>query len=73
MDCFDKAIECMEDTGEKRTLQGKKKPTPVRKVTAKKAKHRYRKFCVVFTVHISSNKGKEVEDAEVLSRYPVLQ
>ena len=26
-----------------------------------------------FVAHISSKKGKEVEDASVLSRYPVLQ
>jgi len=28
---------------------------------------------VLFAVHISSDKGKDVEDAEVLSRYPILQ
>ena len=28
---------------------------------------------VLFVVHISSDKGKDVEDAEVLSRYPILQ
>eukprot|EP00253_Pinus_taeda_P035113 PITA_35113 len=73
VDCFDKAIKYVDDSGEKRTLQGKKKPTPVRMVTAMWAKHSYRKGCVMFVVHISSDKGKEVEDAEVLSRYLVLQ
>jgi len=33
VDCFDKAIECVDDSGEKRTLKGKKKPTSVRMVT----------------------------------------
>lgn len=28
---------------------------------------------MLFPVHISSDKGKEVEDANVLGRYPVLQ
>ena len=28
---------------------------------------------MLFIVHISSDTGKEVEDADVLSRYPVLQ
>ena len=31
---FEKAIECVNDSGEKTTLQGKKKPTSVRMVTA---------------------------------------
>jgi len=31
------------------------------------------KGCVLFVVHISSDEGKEVEDADVLSRYPILQ
>ena len=33
VDCIDKAIECVDDSGEKRTLQGKKKPISVRMVT----------------------------------------
>lgn len=28
---------------------------------------------MLFVVHISSDKGKDVEDANVLNRYPVLQ
>ena len=28
---------------------------------------------MLFVVHISSDKGKEVEDANVLSSYPILQ
>eukprot|EP00253_Pinus_taeda_P028189 PITA_28189 len=38
-----------------------------------KAKHSFRKGCVMFAVNISSDKGKEVEDANVLRRYPILQ
>jgi len=34
---------------------------------------RYRKGCLLFAVNISSDKGKEVEDAYVLHRYPTLQ
>ena len=37
------------------------------------AKRSHKKWCVLFSVHISSDKGKEVEDVDVLSRYPVLQ
>eukprot|EP00253_Pinus_taeda_P021902 PITA_21902 len=73
VDCFDKAIECVEDSGEKRTLHGKKKPTLVRIVTAMQDKCIRRKGCMMFVVHISSDKGKEVEDADVLRRYQVLQ
>ena len=47
-------------------MQGKKKPTSVRMVTAMQAKHSYRKGCVMFFVHISSDKGNEVEDDNVL-------
>jgi len=32
-----------------------------------------RKGCVFFEIHIYSDKGKDVEDVEVLKRYPVLQ
>eukprot|EP00253_Pinus_taeda_P032225 PITA_32225 len=70
---FDKAIECVDDSGEKRILEGKKKPTTMRMVTAMQAKRSCRKGCVMFVVHISSDKGKEVKDADVLSRYPVLR
>ena len=37
------------------------------------AKCSHRKGCVLFAVHISSDKGKEVEDADMLIKYPVLQ
>ena len=73
MDCFNKVIECVDDSGEERTLQGKKKPTSVRMVTAIEAKNTCRKGCVMFVVHIYSDKHKEVEDVDVLKRYPILQ
>ena len=53
-------------------LQGKKKETSMRMVTAMQAKHSHKKGCVLFAVHVFSDKGKEVEDAYVLSRYLVL-
>lgn len=62
----------MDDDKERRILQGKKKPTLVRKVTVMQAKRNCRKGCVLFTVHVSSDKGKDVVDAKVLKRYPVL-
>jgi len=73
VDCFDKAIECVDDSEEKRTLKGKKKPTSVRMVTTMQAKKGCRKGCVMFVVHISSDKGEEVEDENVIRRYAVLQ
>jgi len=42
-------------------------------VTTMKEKFSHRKGCKFFVVYISSDKDKEVEDADVLSRYPVLQ
>ena len=73
VDCYEKAIECLNDDGKKRILQGKKKPTLVGMVTTMQAKHSCRNGCVLFVVHISSDKGKVVEEEEVLKRYPVLQ
>ena len=40
-------------------------------VTVMKAKCSHRKGCKLFTMYISSDKGKEVEDSDVLSRYPI--
>lgn len=62
----------MDDNGERRVLQGKKKVTSVRMAIAMQAKRSCRKGCVLFAVHISNGKGKEVEDAYVLNKYPVL-
>jgi len=42
-------------------------------VIAMNAKCGHRKGCVFFVVHVSSDKGKDVEDAEVLNRYLFLQ
>ena len=41
-------------------------------VTTMQEKRSRRKGYVLFAVHISSDKGKDVEDAEVLDRYQVL-
>lgn len=60
VDYYDKAIECLDDNGEPRVLQGKKKGTSVRMVIAMQAKHSGGKWCTLFVVHISSDKGKEV-------------
>ena len=38
VDFYDKVIECLDDNGEKRILQGKKKPTSVRMVSTIQAK-----------------------------------
>lgn len=73
MDCYDKAIECLDDNGEQRVLWGKRKETSVRMVTTMQVKCSRRKGCALFVVHIYSDKAKEVEDEDVLSRYPVLQ
>jgi len=38
-------------------------------VTVMKAKRSHRKGCKLFVVHISSEKGKEEKDTDVLNRY----
>ena len=73
VDFFNKAIECVDDSGERRNLQGKKKPTSVRMVTTMQAKHSCWKGCLMFVVNIYIDKGKEVEDVDVLKIYQVLQ
>jgi len=49
------------------------KPTSVRIVTAMEAKRSCKKGCVMFEVHISNDKCKDVEDEKILKRYIVLQ
>lgn len=73
IDCYEKEIEFPDDYGERRILQGKKRPTLVRIVTTMKAKCSIRKRCVLFAVHISNEKWNDVQDDEVLRRYPILQ
>lgn len=62
------AIECVDDSGEKRILQGKKKATLVRMVITMQTKRSCKKGCVMFAIHISSDNGKEVESVDVLIR-----
>jgi len=38
VDCYDKAIECLDENGERRVLQNKKKTTSIRMVTVMQAK-----------------------------------
>lgn len=73
VDCQEKDIGCSDDNGKQIILQGKKKATSVRIMTYMQEKCSHRKECVLFAVHISSDKGKHVDDEEVLSRYPILQ
>ena len=60
VDLFDKFIKCVDDSWEKRILQGKMTPTSVRMVTTMQAKHSCRKGCVILSVHISSDTIKVV-------------
>ena len=69
---YEKKIECLDDNGEQIILQGKKKAKSVRMVTTMQAKRNHIKGCVLFIAHTCSDKGKDVEDAEVLRRYPIL-
>lgn len=43
----------------------------MRMVTTMQAKRSYSKGCVMFAVHISSDKGKDFEDAKIFKRYPI--
>jgi len=60
VDCYDKAIECVDDNEEPRVLEGKKKDTSITMVTVMQAKRSRRKGCTLFAVHIYSDKGNEV-------------
>ena len=48
-------------------MQSKKIETSIRMLTVMQVKRRHRKVCVLFAVHISSDKGKNVEQVEVLN------
>lgn len=72
-DCYHKAIECLDDSGEQRILRGKKKARSIRMVIVMQEKCSCRKGWVSFAVHISCDKGKDIEDMEVLSRYLIMQ
>jgi len=41
-------------------------------VASMQAKHSCQKGCILFAMHISSDKGKDIEDDEVLNKYLVL-
>ena len=43
VDCYNKAIEYLDDNGENKIFQGKKKPTSVSMITAMQAKRNCRK------------------------------
>jgi len=73
VDFYEKDIECLGENGEKRIMQGKKKPTLLRIVTTMQAKPSCRKGCVMFAIHVSNDEGKDVEDAKIFKRYLVLQ
>jgi len=70
---YENVIKCLDDDGEKRILQGKKKPTIMRMVIVMQTKHCHKKGCLFFAVHVSSDKGKEDEDDEVLRKCHVLR
>ena len=73
VDFYEKSIDLFDEKEELRILQGKKKETSVRMVIVMQERHDHRKKCVLFAVHISSDKGKDIEDVEVFKRYPILQ
>lgn len=69
---YKRDIKCLYDDAEKKIWQGKKNPTSVRMFTTMQAKRSCRKWCVLFAVHISSEKGKDFEYDKVLKRYPTV-
>ena len=73
VDCYEKDIDCVDDNAEPRFLQGKKKATSVRMVTTMQEMRSRMKWCKLFAVHISSDKGKEVGGVDVLNKCPILQ
>jgi len=72
VDYYDKAIERLDDDEERKMLQGKRNPTSGRMVPTMQPKSTLHKGCVLFAMHISSDKGKDVEDDDFLKKYPIL-
>jgi len=50
VDCYEKEIECLDDQGTKRVLQGKKNIVLVRLIISMQAKYSCRKGCMLFVV-----------------------
>ena len=59
VNCYENDVECLDDNGENRILQGKKKTTSVGMVTTMQEISSHRKGCVFYVVHNFHDKGKE--------------
>lgn len=46
VECYEKSIDYLNDSGEKRVLKGKKNSKSIRMVTIVKEKHNHMKWCV---------------------------
>lgn len=66
VDCYDKAIECLYDDGERRILQGKNKHASVRMVIVMQATCSSKKGCVMFEIHISSEEEGQCNEMQCL-------
>jgi len=73
VDCYEKSIECLDDNGEHKILQGKKKVTSIVMLIVMQENNSHKKGFLLFAVHVSSDKCKDVEDEKLLKRYSVLQ
>ena len=67
------SLLCLDNDGKRIIFLGKKKPVSIRMVIAMQVKRSHRKGCLLSAVYISNDKGKDVEDEEVLNNYPNLQ
>jgi hypothetical protein len=52
LDCFNKTLECEDDKGNKRVLQGIQKPMSVRKISTLQLKKYCRKGCPLYAIHV---------------------
>lgn len=76
VDFLEKAIECLDESRERRMLQGKSKPTSMRLITIMQGKTSHRKGYILLTVKIDSttkiNNSAEGDGLDILMKHPIL-
>lgn len=77
VDFFRKIIECLDEVGNLRVLQGKLKPKSVKSISAMQAKISHKNGCILFVVIISCNTEANCSarnnENDVLRKYHILQ
>jgi hypothetical protein len=72
LDCYNKNLECEDEEGKKRTLQGVHKPISVRQISTLQVKKCCRKGCPLYAIQVlesTEDNKPSIEDHPVLREY----